>query len=306
MSDLKIGSRDGFTVISNDLHISGNVTADGSGLGASGGEVNITTGLSSSLSPGAGTVSLMSSGSGGNDVSVLTTSGTVVTLSDWPYWCSAIYATPSLGSAMTDVGALTSWDFVDTSSGVTSSNDGGWVFRQLTAASTGSAAYCSSDDGVTTDIKGRPYLFGKFETTDTTEVRYFVGFSNTNDTTVFNQDTPTSHAIGIQFSTARGDTNWQIMANNGSGQALIDTGVPVTAATVYHIIVDVEGPGHARVTLFDGAMNEMISHAFNDATNLPAQGAEIVFQSGHNTLATATAKEMRHYFYKVMGRGQFT
>jgi len=43
------------------------------------------------------------------------------------------------------------------------------------------------------------------------------------------QDTHTQDAIGFQFSTARGDTNWMFLTNDGGSQTITDTGVAVAA-----------------------------------------------------------------------------
>lgn len=63
----------------------------------------------------------------------------------------------------------------------------------------------------------------------TSSRRYFIGCAVTNNAaTASGTDDFADSAIGFQYSTTRGDTNWQFIVNSNGAQTNVDTGVAVT------------------------------------------------------------------------------
>lgn len=302
MSDIKIGSREGFTVIPNDLHISGNVTADGSGLGGSSETVNLTIQTSTgSMTPAAGTVELFASSSTGVVVSVMTPSGSVFPLnSELLYAQSDIYADPGQSLTMQQYGFLSDLNHESNATNITASN-GVTVLEQRTAGTAGSNVWVETDDEFVWGVEARPFVFGKFGTYDSGNVRIFVGLSTIVGASNLDNDAITPEHIGIQYSTARPDTTWQFTSSGSGGQSLVDTGVGVSSFQDQHFLIDCEGSGQARVTIFDGAMNEQFSHVFGD-TEVPTANQPMFFFAGCQT-QTTTTRWFRHFFYKLRARG---
>lgn len=303
MSDIKIGSREGFTVVANDLHVSGNVTADGSGLGSSSETVNLTTqATTSSVSPAGGTAELFSSGSKGVRTNIMTSMGSVLPLnSELLYAQSEIYADPGLSTSMNATGFLSDINFVDTLSfSQASAHLTQWT--QATAASNGSIAYTETDDEFVWDIEGRPWVFGKIQSFVPTDIRMFVGLTNEPGGNVLGQDNPNPQHVGLSFSTDRPDTNWQFTASGSSGQSRVDTGSPPGVTTPWYFLIDVESPAECRITLFDDEGTEVASHIFGDG-NLPSTGQPLYFTAGCEARAAAT-KYFSHFFYKLRARGR--
>ena len=100
----------------------------------------------------------------------------------------------------------------------------------------------------------------------------------------------------MQFSTARGDTNWQFHTRPVTGpDTLIDSGVAVAADTVYSIEIE-QTADYARFTLYDNALVVLADKV--STTNLPS--LDFRWFSGLRTLAAA-AKKMRHYSGSQVG-----
>lgn len=68
---------------------------------------------------------------------------------------------------------------------------------------------------------------------DNTDVRLFVGLANQTIAVTTDSDNFAGHYVGFQYSTARGDTTWQIVTKNNTTQTVEDTGVSVGTAKVY-------------------------------------------------------------------------
>lgn len=61
-------------------------------------------------------------------------------------------------------------------------------------------------------------------------IRSFFGFSNQTGATAVGSDDPAGHYAGFQFSTNRGDTNWQCVTKDGTTQKVTNSGVPASTA----------------------------------------------------------------------------
>lgn len=81
------------------------------------------------------------------------------------------------------------------------------------------------------------FYFARAGVVDNTSVRLFSGLSSNAIAAQLNTDNPVGNHIGFQFTTARGDTNWQMQSKNGTTQSLVNTGMPVNANSVYDLIM---------------------------------------------------------------------
>lgn len=96
-------------------------------------------------------------------------------------------------------------------------------------------------------------LVYKFDLRNVTNLRMFIGFTDQTLATMNAGDNPGGHYWGIQFSTARGDTEFKAVSKDGPGgtQNVQATGwgAPVAGAK-YYIVLDFGGAGDPLATLF--------------------------------------------------------
>ncbi len=157
---------------------------------------------------------------------------------------------PSTPSAMNATGILSDLtELAPGGQGISSGNDGpssnfntGGVLNNEAGIDTHQA----SGFGLVT-MPGAPQVMCKFHVGFTGDIRLFVGLTDIAISTMLASDDPVGDYIGLQFSTARGDTTWQFARRNGGAQVLIDTGItPVASSPVY---LELESRGAADVTL---------------------------------------------------------
>lgn len=77
------------------------------------------------------------------------------------------------------------------------------------------------------------FYYARVGVVDATDVRLFVGLANQTIGTMTDSDNPAGHHVGFQYTTARGDTTWQIQAKNNTTQTVTNTGMAVSSANVY-------------------------------------------------------------------------
>lgn len=73
---------------------------------------------------------------------------------------------------------------------------------------------------------GVPSLVYAVELPQITDIRAFVGFTDQTLATMNGSDNPAGNYVGMQFSSARGDTNWQFVYKDGTTQTVVDSGTP--------------------------------------------------------------------------------
>jgi hypothetical protein len=124
------------------------------------------------------------------------------------------------------------WGFAAVSdAGSTSSSDAdGLFFRQDTSAVALNPAYMLARWPGT---KGEALIKLNYKVklptaTDISNVLVFFGEAD-DFADALALDTHTQDAVGFQYSTSRGDTNWMVMTNSGGAQTNTDTGVAVVA-----------------------------------------------------------------------------
>lgn len=136
---------------------------------------------------------------------------------------------------------------------------------------------------------GRVYLSELFLLSSTTNIRLFIGFASNVTGAPGASDDPAFGHLGLQFSTSRGDTTFQI-ARRVAAQTLTDTGVIPTGSTLYRFEIIGEATS-VRVRLWNFGFVGVTPSAtlvYDEVftTNLPPTGT---YFSGLQTLV-ATLK----------------
>jgi hypothetical protein len=70
-----------------------------------------------------------------------------------------------------------------------------------------------------------------------TGARTFAGLTNQTMATMVGSDNPAGHYAGFQYSTNRGDTNWQFVTKDNTTQNATDTGLVFSAQKVYDVFI---------------------------------------------------------------------
>lgn len=106
-----------------------------------------------------------------------------------------------------------------------------------------------------------------------TDIRHFAGL--TDDTAVVTSDAPAANYVGFQFSSPRGDTNWQLIYDNATGQTIVDTGIAVAADTVLYFDIKYLTSTSVRFSIYDNTYTNVlytttVTVPVAAATTLPA------------------------------------
>ncbi|MBW4062252.1 hypothetical protein HJC99_06825 [Candidatus Saccharibacteria bacterium] len=126
--------------------------------------------------------------------------------------------------------------------------------------------------------------------------RIWEGLTNQTIATNTSADNPAGHYAGFQYSTTRGDTNWQFMTKDGTTQNVIDTTEAFVVGKVYEFYIYTPPQGttiYWRVdNLTDGTTQEG-----STVSNLPGASTAMRGGSGLRTLTTTSRnmRVMRHY-----------
>lgn len=171
---------------------------------------------------------------------------------------------------------------------------GGKYWEQITLALANESAFIHTSRDVTR-LSYNPSLLMKFSLRATTNERFFVGLSE--DNTVFTSDTPTGTYIGIKYSTATSDTNFELIHENTT-LTTVDTSVAVdtdphffylradTASSVFVALLDNTGAVEFSTTV---------------TTELPGSTTPLSPRSGLYT-TTTEIKTMAHYLGELVNR----
>ena len=133
------------------------------------------------------------------------------------------------------------------------------------------------------------FYWVRFGLSDLTNVRFFAGLSKygTYNNTIDSDDYNADH-LGITFSTARPDTNFQFLTRKVSvGQTLTDTGVAPDASKIYDLEIEWSSSGTSvrmRLSEHDGTI---VKADTTITTNLPTAALDPTM--GIRTLTTAAA-----------------
>lgn len=199
----------------------------------------------------------------------------------WFYYTTALNATTLVSTGIVGVASITA----------TTNNDGattttGLSRALITNSTSGNVAQVSSNTGGSNlDIAHLPRVIFKVSLAQTTDERYFCGLSSNGS---MNADDPTGHYIGIQYSTGRGDTNFQFVSKDNATQSLVSTGVAADT-NVHYVDIEVASTSSVTVTLRDSTFAAQASNTFT--TNLPATGNTLRLYSYLETRTTATKQQ---------------
>lgn len=190
---------------------------------------------------------------------------------------------------------------VYSTNGVGIDANGNGAFLQLgSSGALNDVAGC--DTSIFVNPAARPRCALKIEVTSLTDVRLWVGYTTVGVAAfIVAGDAPTDPHLGVQFSTSRGDVNWQwIRSAGGVGPTLSDSGVAM-ALGVYYIDIDWVTSTRAICTLRDATFEILDQQTFT--TFLPIPTAELRFEGGVGALL-AVVKNFRYFDGPIAVRGQ--
>jgi len=138
----------------------------------------------------------------------------------------------------------------------------------------------------------------KFIPDDIAAVRIFAGFYA--GASPISADDPAGDHIGIQFSTARGDTTWQIISKDAAGaQLVINTHASPGLASVRIVRIQfLLNATEVRVEIFGRNYDILASYILS--TNLPGLSDRMYAMVGVRTLAAAVKSLKQFYAHTVM------
>lgn len=160
----------------------------------------------------------------------------------------------------------------------------GLRIRYATGGVSGDSAHVSGDLIYRRDFNILAFFRMKFMLA-TASIRLFYGLSNQTAVTMLSSDNPAGNYFGLQYSSARGDANWQFIRKDGTTQGIFNTG----------IAVDVEVHNLYMNLLASAGKNKIIIQLDNNipqsyTTNMPISTTELRFITGFQALA-ALARE---------------
>ena len=171
----------------------------------------------------------------------------------------------------------------------------GFMADFATAAVSGDEAGTSSSNtaafrGSTTGANGFFYM-ARVGVVDTTSIRTFSGMADQTIATMVGADNPTGNHVGFQFSTARGDANWQFTTKDGTTQSVANTGIAFTANKVYDLYFTCTKQC-ASITWEIRNVTDGTSTTGTTSSNLPTTTAALRMVLGVES-QTTTAKSIR-------------
>ena len=171
----------------------------------------------------------------------------------------------------------------------------GRYFQQNTGATLGndgsrvSGAVCSR-----TELT--PIIIIKFKLGQTNDTRFFAGLCSMN--TPWSADNPAGHFFGLQYSSSRGDTEFQIFRKDNVTPAVQTTSVTVDTSA-HTVLIRVNSSSSVDVYLFDATGGRQ--YVGNFSTSLPSSSADLFVACGIETLANVD-KNIRQYFAELENR----
>lgn len=141
-----------------------------------------------------------------------------------------------------------------------------------------------------------PSLLLKISLPTITSIRGFFGLSGAGAiSTMVGSDAPAAvDYIGMQFSTPRADTTWQLVVGNAGAQTIVDSHVTVTTDPVFLRITPVTSTDFL-VEVLDASFTVVGGCYFTNADNLPDPADNLGPMAGIETRTTA-ARDIRTYY----------
>jgi hypothetical protein len=195
-------------------------------------------------------------------------------------------------------GQLSSSVITGTQTAVTTTD--GSAINLPTAATTDSDAAVTAATSLRA-LDSKFYTLIKFQLQTTATVRVFVGLSTSSTTTTYlgADDVAAQRMIGLQYSTSRGDTNFQFMIDDNSTQTVTSTGVAVDTNT-HFLSIDCTSGSSVIMNLYDSG-GTLQATTGNVTTNLPAGTFAYSVCVGNRTLANSVAT-IRMYKAEVFSK----
>lgn len=134
--------------------------------------------------------------------------------------------------------------------------------------------------------KGDAYLI-RFELPSVSTIRMFVGVAAQTLATMVGADNPGANHMGIQFSTPRGDANWQFTERGSSAtQVVTNTTVGVSTATFYLQLIT---GSLTQMVLLDSTLSPLATRSVGVTTKPGGSTALSIIVGIENQSAGATA-----------------
>lgn len=193
----------------------------------------------------------------------------------WSAIAANIGAWGALGNAVT-TGTITAGN----------STDGAFV-DYATAATTDADAGVASAASIRL-IDNKFFGWVAFQMQTTATVRSFCGFTSTSAiaTTLGADDVAGQRMAGMQFSTNRGDTNFQFMTDDNTTQTLTSTGIAVDT-NMHFLMIDGTSGNSIVYTLYNSS--GVVQATSTQTTNLPVATSSFSLTCGNRTLANSAA-----------------
>jgi hypothetical protein len=178
-------------------------------------------------------------------------------------------------------------------------DDADGPFRRYdTGATSGNTAGFNFNNGGLIQTRWQPQLITKLKTASViTSQRIWLGCFTIGAPSV---DDPAVHGFGFRYSTAAPDTNWQAWTNDSSGGGTItDTGVAVSADTVYHLaVIATSSSIKFYISTDNGVTFTLVA---THTTNLPTSSQGMDYMLDVRTL-TAAVRSVKHSFTNIRMR----
>ena len=142
--------------------------------------------------------------------------------------------------------------------------DGMFILYNTTNGGGDEASMWSTDN--TVNALALPYYLTRFALmTSIADVRAFVGICD-SISAIISADAPANSYIGIQFSTNRvGETTWQFVHDDGTGQVIVDSGHTVTLGEVLFLEIEYTSATTAIVRIRDNTFAILASQSWTSA-----------------------------------------
>lgn len=197
-----------------------------------------------------------------------------------------ICAKGSGASVLTELGDVAT----EAGTGTIVVNSSGSFHDFATAATTGSNAGAAGNAHI--NRSHNPILVCKFYINSITSVRVFVGLTLQTAATQVNSDDPASNYAGVQFSTPRGDVNWQWVSKDDTTQQRTNSGIPAVANQVHILTMRIDDSAGRVVFQLDD--NPEVVHS----TNIPTTASNMRWVAYIQTQA-AEAKSIGFGFLNI-------
>lgn len=210
----------------------------------------------------------------------------------WGYYCTVNAGSPN------SIGFLANMTAADTTNSAAEDATGRFI-TQGTGAVINTTARIAAD-GSKQRLDQFPLQTFKWRLNDTIDIRFLCAILEIMVGNV-NADNVGSNAVGIQFSTGRGDVNFQFVVNDGAVQNLVDSGIPADTLPHFCQINAVAGDD-VTVSLLDANFVLQASTRFTTVNpELPVETVDMGNYCGIRNLA-AVAKSIDQYYGTVLLR----